>query len=204
MSDHWLQEQFNNPKFDPRLKWFNEPPRWSIDPTRPGLTVETAANTDFWQRTHYGFQADNGHCLLATIPPSADFLMSTHVRFHPVHQYDQAGLIVRLSADCWLKTSVEYEPEGPSRLGAVVTNAGYSDWSTQDMPPDLRDISLRIQRVRADYTVEANIAGTWSQLRVAHLMEDLPSATLMAGLYACSPKQVGYRVTFAALQVDLI
>lgn len=41
-----------------------------------------------------------------------------------------------ISENCWLKTSLEYIPEGPSHLGAVVTNNGYSDWSTQDYPTE--------------------------------------------------------------------
>lgn len=35
--------------------------------------------------------------------------------------------MIRFSEDCWLKTSVEFESvKEPSRLGAVVTNHGYS------------------------------------------------------------------------------
>ena len=36
--------------------------------------------------------------------------MTAHVAFNPVHRYDQAGLMVRVSPTCWLKTSVEHEP----------------------------------------------------------------------------------------------
>lgn len=81
-------------------------------------------------------QADSGHALQAEI--DSDLEMTTEVRFEPIHQYDQAGLLVRFSPSCWLKTSVEYEPDGPSRLGVVVTNRGYSDSSTQDVSRDRR------------------------------------------------------------------
>ena len=54
------------------------------------------AGTDFWQGTHYGFRVDNGHALLAEI--GGDFALETRVRTQPVHQYDQAGLMVRLIA----------------------------------------------------------------------------------------------------------
>jgi regulation of enolase protein 1 (concanavalin A-like superfamily) len=85
----------------------------------------STTNIDFWQRTHYGFEADNGQILFA--PVAGDFVLATQVRFHPVHQYDQAGLMVRVSPSGWLKTSAEYEPIGPSRLAAVVTNDTSSD-----------------------------------------------------------------------------
>jgi regulation of enolase protein 1 (concanavalin A-like superfamily) len=165
-----------------------------------GLRLETCADTDFWQRTHYGLRADNGHVLGARF--QADFTLSTHVRFHPVHQYDQAGLMVRVSSDCWLKTSVEYEPEGASRLGVVVTNGGFSDWSTQDVPATLREIHLRLRRTSGDYLVEGSQDGArWMQLRVAHLHEDEREAPLFAGLYACSPRGAGFVAEFSFLEL---
>ena len=117
---------------DVRLRWYCEPARWSVDHATGSLRIYPDAETDFWQRTHYGFRVDNGHFLFP--PVDGRFVMTTHVRFEPVHQYDQAGLMVRLSPDCWLKTSVEYEPGPTNRLGVVVTNTGYSDWSTQEVP----------------------------------------------------------------------
>ena len=182
------------------FRWWNPPARAEIRDSR--LVVATQAGTDFWQRTHYGFRADNGHCLLADWN-RGDFVLSAFVRFHPVHQYDQAGLIVRLSPDCWLKTSVEYEPDGPNRLGAVVTNAGWSDWSTQDVPKALEAVALRVRRDGADYTVEyaSEAAGPWSQIRIAHLAEDT-GAAVQCGLYACSPKGEGFVAEFDDLRLD--
>ncbi len=39
--------------------WLNEPEEYHFD---RGLILKTEPNTDFWQRTHYGFERDNGHC----------------------------------------------------------------------------------------------------------------------------------------------
>ena len=125
-----LNERFNGPALDVRLRWLNPPPAWSLEPA--GLMVRPAAETDFWQQTHYGFRADNGHFLYLEV--AGDFSVTTKVRFHPAHLYDQAGLMVRVGPSCWIKTSVEYEAKGPCKLGAVVTNHGYSDWSLQDFP----------------------------------------------------------------------
>jgi uncharacterized protein len=186
------------------LRWMNEPPRWGHDRARGALWLEPAGNTDFWRKTHYGFEVDNGHVLACDLPADRAWTLSTHVRFTPVHQYDQAGLIVRVSPNCWLKTSVEFEPDGPSRLGAVVTNAGYSDWSTQDWPSERREVWLRVSRaVGGDYTVEASSDGArWSRIRVAHLMDDDGAVPLRGGLYACSPKGAGFRAEFSELRLD--
>ncbi len=195
-----LNETFVEKSLNPELRWHCEPARWRVDPSLRVLRVEPEANTDFWQRTHYGFSADNGHFLYCQV--SSDFTLTTHVRFQPAHQYDQAGLMVRLSPSCWLKTSVEFEPDGPSRLGAVVTNFAYSDWSTQDIPADIGEVWLRVQRVADDYTVQASLDGQhWTQLRVAHLHEGADNE-VACGLYACSPQGAGFVAEFTSLTLD--
>lgn len=201
MSGFILSTSFDTPVLDPALQWYCPPDHWCIQADHGALMIEPAAHTDFWQRTHYGFRADNGHFLFAQV--AGDFVLTTRVRFQPVHQYDQAGLMVRLSPDCWLKTSVEFEPDGPCRLGAVVTNMGYSDWSTQDWPADARAIWLRVRREEADYIVEYSSDGSrWSQIRMARLQEDDGFRMVDAGLYACSPKAAGFVAEFAFVTIE--
>lgn len=196
-----FSSSFDSPVLDPALAWFCPPKHWGIQPGTGTLMIEPDARTDFWQRTHYGFRADNGHFLFTRV--AGDFVMTARVRFLPVHQYDQAGLMVRLSADCWLKTSVEYEPKGPGRLGVVVTNEGYSDWSTQDWPAEVREILLRVRREGADYRVEWSTGGkNWSQLRMAHLREDDGFSPVDCGVYACSPKGAGFVAEFTFLTIE--
>ncbi|MGE0760546.1 MAG: DUF1349 domain-containing protein, partial [Pirellulaceae bacterium] len=95
MLDRYLDETFTGARLHPELRWLDEPTRWSVDAIRSCLRVEPDAGTDFWQRTHYGFEADNGHFLFTQV--AGDFVLTTQVRFHPIHQYDQAGLMVRVS-----------------------------------------------------------------------------------------------------------
>ena len=197
-----LAALFNGHHLDQRLTWHGEPPRWSVDTVERCLRIEPSAHTDFWQKTHYGFEADNGHFF--SLPVAGDFVLVTHVRFHAVHQYDQAGLMVRISPDCWLKTSVEYEPHEPNRLGVVVTNAGYSDWSTQDFPDERQDVWLRIRREGTDYLVDASEDGQhWTQIRMARLLDDRADAPVSAGIYACSPKDSGFIAKFSLLHLQL-
>ena len=198
-----IQELFDNQTFDPRLRWYNPPQTWHIE--HSCLVIAPDAKTDYWQKTHYGFVADNGHFLFAEV--TGDIVMTTHVRFHPANQYDQAGLMVRISSHCWLKTSVEYEPHEPNRLGAVVTNDGYSDWSTQDFPKDHHELLLRVRREKNDYFVEYAIPSLqsdhpWTQIRMAHLHEDDGKRPIECGLYACSPKATGYMAEFEFLKIE--
>jgi regulation of enolase protein 1 (concanavalin A-like superfamily) len=183
------------PALPPQFRWHCEPQRWSIGGGR--LRIEPDAATDFWQRTHYGFRTDNGHFLYRQA--DGDFVLTVRVMFSPAHQYDQAGLMVRISADCWLKSSVEFEPSGPCRLGAVVTNQGYSDWSSQDFPPEVNEVWLRIRREADDYLVDASRdGGRWHPLRMAHL-HGVSGLPVTCGIYACSPKDRGFVCEFTEL-----
>lgn len=194
-----MNESFEGKDLDSRLQWLNPPPKWKVDLTNACLVVVPAADTDFWQRTHYGFQADNGSFLYMSV--GGDFCMSTRVHLQPKHQYDQAGLMVRISPNCWIKTSVEFETEEPSLLGVVVTNGGYSDWSTQEFQGDTVD--LQISRKAADYFIrwrEADLP--WQQLRLCHLHQDDGTTPVCAGLYACCPKKGGLVAKFEFLTIE--
>jgi len=132
-----------------------------------------------------------------------NFVLSTKTRFFPQHQYDQAGLMVRISPDFWLKTSIEFEPDEPNRLGVVVTRHGYSDWSTQDISKRVSEYCLRIRREGDDYIVEyrQTEAGYWSQIRMAYL-ENVGCTAVQCGLYACSPIDAGFRAGFEYLNLE--
>lgn len=189
-----LHEHFDRDMPAKELQWFNEPDKWQIQDNQ--LVLRTDAETDFWQRTHYNMQRDSGHCLF--FEPQGDFVIETRVRSEFRHQYDQAGLMIRISPQCWIKTSTEFETAKTNRLGAVVTNQGYSDWSTQEVSKDFTECTYRITRVGQDYLVEY-FYGEWIQLRLTHLMEDGP---VSCGIYACSPKGAGFRALFDYVKID--
>lgn len=194
MTQPAVQHLAGDGQLNSKAVWHCEPRQWSLLPETQALRLWTDAPTDFWRKTHYGFEADNGHFLGLEV--AGDFEMTSYIAYQPVHQYDQAGLMVRLSPDCWLKTSVEYELEEPARLGAVVTSGGYSDWSTQNVTPGGGEIWLRVRRERDDYLVESSRDGQqWEQLRLAHLQDDA-AKTVRAGVYACSPKGAGFVAEF--------
>jgi len=170
--------------------WHNQP-QFKIENNR--LSVETKPDTDFWQKTHYGFQRDNGHCLLTKI--DSDFSMTVKTEFYPQKQYDQCGLIVRIDSNNWIKTSTEYETENHSRLGSVVTNTGYSDWATLDIHSKTNHMWYRIQSKDNDFLIEYSNDGLkWMQLRITHLQTEFNE--LSVGIYACSPMDSSFQAIF--------
>ena len=167
--------------------WSNEPADWHL---ADALELTTRPDTDYWQRTHYGFRRDNGHFFF--VPVKGDFSLTAHVAFAPNAQYDQCGVMCRANADSWIKASVEYEPDGHSRLGSVVTSLGYSDWATQDVESTLDRLWYRLSRRGADFCVESSADGVaWQQMRITHL-HDCPDE-IDVGVYACSPVGPGFQ-----------
>ncbi|MBN1409679.1 MAG: DUF1349 domain-containing protein [Spirochaetales bacterium] len=178
-------------QIDSAYFWLNEP---SFVIKEKTLKITTSPQTDFWQRTHYGFERDNGHCLLTKV--GYDFSLSVKTRFTAKTQYDQCGLIVRIDAENWIKTSTEYETAGHSRLGSVVTNLGYSDWAMIDINTPITEMWYRIQKNRNDYLIEYSYDGSaWKQLRITHLHREYDK--LDAGIYACSPMDGSFDCEFS-------
>ncbi len=188
-------ENFQQPTLPAGFFWFHEPSTYHLG---AGLKIVTDANTDFWQKTHYGFQHDDGHALLTNV--TGDFCLKTHVEFQPQQQYDQCGLLVRMDEHNWIKVSTEFEDAQHSRLGSVVTNLGYSDWATQDISSTHRALWYRISRNGADFLLESSFDGQqWSQLRITHLHQ--PLAQLQIGVYACSPLGKEFWCKFNLLEI---
>ncbi|WP_152393410.1 DUF1349 domain-containing protein [Paenibacillus guangzhouensis] len=173
-----------------KLTIMNEPANMQV--VEDSLVVRSHPSTDFWLKTHYGFEVMNGHVLHASI--AADFNAEVSLHMRPAATYDQAGLFIMVSDTCWLKTSLEYIPDGPSHLGAVVTNHGYSDWSTQNYANSLvmEPLAFRVERNASDYTIFTKTPtnpNEWEQIRIAHLHEDPGTNPVKVGIYCCSPMQ---------------
>lgn len=183
-----------------RLKTMTEPER--LETSEGVLKLHTRADTDFWLKTHYGFERYNGHVLYDEI--AGDFVAVTELTMDPRYTFDQSGLFVEVDRDNWLKTSVEYIPGAPSHLGAVVTRGGYSDWSTRNADADLfeRRLQFKVTREGEDFLIHAREAdGEWEQLRIAHL--DCPEgAALKVGLYSASPgTEGGFETSFHRFEI---
>jgi len=176
--------------------WLNKP---DFTFENEKLTVTSAGETDFWQRTHYGFSRDNGHAMLTTIP--GNFTMTVKTEFNYRSQYDQCGILLRIDGLNWIKVSVEREDSENSRLGSVITNLGYSDWATTDIDSHISEMWYRIKCRDNDFIIENSPEGTiWTQMRIAHLHSR--QRPLNAGIYTCSPKEGGFMAGFSHFTIE--
>jgi len=174
------------------MNWLNPPPSAKVDGR--DLVVETGHETDFWQRTYYGFQHDNGHFLSQS--RTGDFTAETRFTGDYETLYDQAGLMLRHDADHWLKCGIEFT-DGAAHLSVVTTVAGRSDWSAFTLPFASADgLGLRLNRLGDALFVQYNPESDtlWRMARLAYFPPELD--TVSVGVMACSPTRSGFRVRF--------
>ena len=184
--------------FDASLLQWTRPPRsFTISPEEIRITTEPG--TDLWQRTYYGFQNDNAPVLqLETDETRFSFTVRTD--FDSKHRFDQCGVAVYLDSENWLKASTEYENEEYQRLGSVVTNLGYSDWATSDIPASVRSMWYRLSRRESDYCIECSADGVhFQQMRICHLHAG--AGRIRFGVYACSPENSSFEAVFSHMQL---
>ena len=145
------------------MHWYNEPAVWAANGDT--VTVTAEPGTDFWRKTHYGFIRDNGHFYYQEV--AGDFRCEVKVSGGYAALYDQAGLMVRLDAETWLKCGIEFV-EGVQYVSAVVTR-DFSDWSVVALPGSPAALWLRV--VRTGPAIEISYALDGEQLH--HAAPDL-------------------------------
>lgn len=193
-------------------KWIFEPTVCAV--SSEAVSITTEPETDFWQRSYYGFRNDNAPALL--IETDDNFTFTAKVSFDYQALFDQCGLIIYLDSENWFKVSIEYEDEKFSRLGSVVTNLGYSDWATTDIPLP-NEIWYRLSRRGPDFLIESSFDGeTFKQMRIFHLHKlgettvemgksnpPLPTKnTVSFGVYACSPVNSSFTANFTDMSLE--
>ena len=181
-----------------QLQWTREPKKYSVSPERIEITTEPG--TDLWQRTYYHFRNDNAPVLqMETEEQFFSFIVRTDFESSH-HRFDQCGVALYLDSENWLKGSIEYENEVFQHLGSVVTNHGYSDWATTEIPADVKSMWYRLSRREDDFCIECSEDGeVWKQMRVCHMHE--AKGRVRFGIYACSPEDSSFTAVFTDMRV---
>ncbi len=174
------------------FEWINQPDLFALE--NEILTIVTDPETDFWQRTYYGFKNDNGHSFLTEI--EGDFTFEVKTEYVAVNQYDQCGIMLYQDSENWVKASVEYENKQFARLGSVVTNLGFSDWASTDIPAEVTTMWYRLSRRGQDFCILNSFDGiTYHQMRIFHIHHPINAARV--GVYACSPLKSSFKAVFS-------
>ncbi len=180
-----------------KMQWTRKPQRCSVGADR--IEIITEPFTDLWQRTYYHFRNDNAP-LLQMKTQEKYFSFTLKTEYETKVRYDQSGIVMYLDSDNWLKASVEYENDRIQRLGSVVTNNGYSDWSSVDIDASVKSMWFRLSRRDDDFCIENSLDGiNFRQMRICHMFGVKDEISF--GIYACSAENSSFKAVFTEMQI---
>lgn len=179
------------------MKWIRAPKQYEVIEDR--VEIITEPHTDLWQRTYYHFRNDNAPVLqLETDEQFFSFVVKTD--FDTKVRYDQSGIVMYLDSDNWLKAAMEYENDNIQRLGSVVTNNGYSDWSSVDVDASIKSMWFRFSRREDDFCIENSVDGVnFKQMRICHMFN--AKEKISFGIYACSSEDSTFKASFTDMEM---
>jgi regulation of enolase protein 1 (concanavalin A-like superfamily) len=174
-------------------RWLNEPRRWGLHPA--GLTVVTDQGTDFWRETHYGFTHHSGHVFARDTDGAFTATVRVRSRFEAL--YDQAGLMVLVDHENWVKAGIELS-DGEALLGSVLT-LGRSDWAVGKFWADPADFWIRATVEAGVLRLQASSDGQrWPLIRLCPFPD---AARCLVGPMCCTPERAGLEVLFSDFSV---
>ena len=176
-----------------RMKWLNEPASATIAADK--LVVRAKPKTDFWRKTLTGNVVDSGHFFHMQV--AGDFILEGRIDGKYEAVADQAGLMVRVDAENWVKCGTEFD-DG-ARHAAVVFTREFSDGSTMNDLASSGPVWWRVVRKRDSLETLCSLDGkNFTSVRLGYLV---PSATVHAGIMCAAPEGPGLECAFDNLKL---
>ena len=171
-----------------KMQWFNEPENWEIKDNL--LSMYVTPQTDYWRISHYGFTVDDAPFLYTL--RGGEFEVKVKISADYKERFDQAGLMLRIDHENYIKTGIEFV-DGKYNLSAVVTHHT-SDWSV--IPLDKPVPYVWIKAVRRLDAVEIFYSfddKEYTMMRNAWLQDNHP---VMVGVMGACPDGQGFTAKF--------
>ena len=176
-----------------KMQWFNEPENYSI---RNGvLEMQVPAQTDFWRIAHYGFTVDDGPFLYAVY--GGEFEAKIKVSGEYETRFDQAGMMIRLNHENYVKFGIEFV-DGKFNISAVVTHHT-SDWSVIRLDEPVPHLWLKaVRRLDAIELFYSFDDREYTMMRTLWMQDNCP---LQVGPVAACPDGQGFKARFSDFKV---
>jgi len=178
-----------------RMTWLNEPASAKIAGEQ--IVVRSRAKTDFWQKTFDGYVADSGH--FDHLSVTGEFTFTGCINGKYATQYDQAGLMVRIDSENWMRCGTEFI-DG-KRFASVVFTRTYSDGSTLPDLSETEPIWWRIIRKADSIETLCSLKGdTFTSVRMGYFP---PNRPVEVGIMCAAPSGTGFDATFKDLKLEI-
>lgn len=176
-----------------RMQWFNEPESWTIEGNT--LTMDVTPQSDYWRISHYGFTVDDAPFLYTL--RGGEFEVKVKISGDYKVRFDQAGLMLRIDKENYIKTGIEYV-DGKYNLSAVVTHTT-SDWSVIELEEPVEYVWIkavrRLDAVEIFYSFDDE---HYTMMRNCWLEDNTP---VMVGMMAACPDGDGFKATFEEFSI---
>lgn len=175
------------------MQWFNEPDNWSVE--NGVLIMDVTPQSDYWRISHYGFTVDDAPFLYTT--RGGEFEVKVKISGDYKVRFDQAGLMLRIDNENYIKTGIEFV-DGKYNLSTVVTHKT-SDWSVIELeePVDFIWIKAvrRLDAVEIFYSFDDK---KYTMMRNCWLQDNTP---VIVGMMAACPDGNGFKVRFEDFKI---
>ncbi|MCT4236892.1 DUF1349 domain-containing protein [Elizabethkingia anophelis] len=176
-----------------KLQWFNEPEKWEIK--NNSLQMFVTPQSDYWRISHYGFTVDDAPFCYGVY--GGEFEVKVKITGDYKERFDQAGLMLRVDKENYIKTGIEFL-DGKYNISSVVTHKT-SDWSMISLDKSLPYIWIkavrRLDAVEIYYSFDDK---SYQLMRNAYLQDNTP---VMVGLMGASPDGKGFFAKFENFSV---
>ncbi len=176
-----------------KMQWFNEPEQYEIK--NGTLTMNVPALCDYWRIAHYGFTVDDGPFLYGMY--GGEFEAKVKVSGDYKVRFDQAGMMIRIDKDNYMKCGIEYV-DGKYNISTVVTH-NTSDWSLIQLDKPVDYIWLKAVRRKDAIEVYYSFDDKeYTMMRTLWMQQNTP---VMVGMMAACPDGNGFRAKFSDFHV---
>ena len=176
-----------------RMQWFNEPESWSVE--NDVLTMDVTPQSDYWRISHYGFTVDDAPFLYTL--RGGEFEVKVKISGDYKVRFDQAGLMLRIDKENYIKTGIEFV-DGKYNLSTVVTHRT-SDWSVIELEKPVEYVWIkavrRLDAVEIFYSFDDK---EYTMMRNCWLQDNTP---VMVGMMAACPDGNGFKATFEGFKI---
>ena len=176
-----------------KMQLFTETAQWAINALLSRTSV--TPQSDYWRISHYGFTVDDAPFYYATY--GGEFEAKVKVTGDYKVRFDQAGLMLRIDHENYIKAGIEFV-DGKFNLSTVVTHKT-SDWSVITLDKTVPYIWIkavrRLDAVEIFYSFDDK---TYTLMRNAWLQDNIP---VKVGLMAACPDGNGFEVRFEHFKV---
>ena len=175
------------------MQWFNEPESWSVKGGR--LTMDVTPQSDYWRISHKGFTVDDAPFLYTL--RGGEFEVKVKISGEYKVRFDQAGLMLRIDKENYIKTGIEYV-DGKYNLSAVVTHHT-SDWSVIELAEPVEFVWIKaVRRLDAVEIFYSFDDINYTMMRNCWLEDNTP---VMVGMMAACPDGEGFKATFEHFKI---